>query len=76
MNEILPFATIWIDLEIIMLSEKIQRMTNIVCHHMQNLKNKTNVYNKTERDSQIKKTNQWLSMGKMKERGGNLAVQD
>ena len=33
-NEILPFATTWIDLEGIMLSEISQRKTNAVCYHL------------------------------------------
>ena len=33
-NEILSFATTWMDLEIIMLSEISQRMTNTVCFHL------------------------------------------
>ena len=31
--EILSFATIWMDLESIMLSELSQRMTNTICFH-------------------------------------------
>ena len=33
-NEILPFATMWMDLEGIMLSEISQRKTNTVCYHL------------------------------------------
>ena len=37
-NEIMPFAAIWMDLEIIILSETRQRKTNIICiTHMWNL---------------------------------------
>ena len=32
-NEILPFATTWMDLEDIILSEINQRETNTVCYH-------------------------------------------
>ena len=32
-NEILPFATTWMDLEDIILSETNQRETNTVCYH-------------------------------------------
>ena len=43
-NEILPFATIWIDLESIILGEISQtEERQILCHHLYvNLKNKTN----------------------------------
>ena len=33
-NKILPFATMWMDLESIMLSEISQRKTNTVCYHL------------------------------------------
>ena len=33
-NEILPFATTWMDLEGIMLSEISQMKTNTVCYHL------------------------------------------
>ena len=33
LNEILPFATTWMELEGIMLSEISQRKTNIICRH-------------------------------------------
>ena len=38
-KEILPFATMWMDLEAIMLSEISQRKTNTVITYMWNLKN-------------------------------------
>ena len=43
-NEILPFATIWIDLESIILGEISQtEERQILCHHLYvNLKNKAN----------------------------------
>ena len=49
-NEILSFAMMWIDLESIMLSEisQTERDKGSVITYMWNLKNKTNVYNKTE----------------------------
>ena len=34
MSEILPFATTWMDLEGIKLSEIRQRKTNTVCYHL------------------------------------------
>ena len=61
-NEILPFATAWMDLEFIMLSAVSQRKTNTIWfHYMWNLKNKMN---KTETDSQIQRTDWWLSEGR------------
>ena len=33
-NEILPFATTWMDLEGIMLSEISQRKSNTLCYHL------------------------------------------
>ena len=33
-NEILPFATVWMDLKSITLSEISQRKTNTVCYHL------------------------------------------
>ena len=52
-NEILPVATIWMDLEAIMLSEISQRQIQYELTYMWNLKNSTNelIY-KTETDSQ------------------------
>ena len=55
-KEILPFATMRIDLEGIMLSEisQTEKDKYSVITYMWNLKNKTNnEYNKTETDSQI-----------------------
>ena len=34
MNEIMPFAVTWIDIEMIILSEVIQRKTNIIWYHL------------------------------------------
>ena len=33
-NEIMPFATTWVDLGIIILSEVNERKTNIICCHL------------------------------------------
>ena len=33
-NEIMPFAATWVQLEIIILSELSQRMTDILCYHL------------------------------------------
>ena len=33
-NEIIPFATAWVELEIIILSEVSQTKTNIICYHL------------------------------------------
>ena len=57
-NEILPFATTWMDLEGIMLSEISQKKTNTVnVTYMWNLKNETSDCNKEETDSEIQRTN-------------------
>ena len=60
----------WMDIEIIILSEVRQRKTNIICYHLYvgSLKNDTGelIY-KTEIDSQMQKTNLWLSNRKGEE---------
>ena len=33
-NEIMPSATTWIDLEVVILREVSQRKTNTICHHL------------------------------------------
>ena len=64
-NEILPFAATQMELEGIMLSEisQTEKDKYIVISYMWNLKNKTNEYNKTEAESQIERTSQWLPKG-------------
>ena len=53
-NEILPFKTIEMDLESVMLCEKRQRKTNTVCFPLYAEFKKSNKWtNKTETDSQI-----------------------
>ena len=71
----MPFATTWMDLEIIILSEVRKRKTAISCDttYMQNLKYDTNklIY-KIETDSQAWRTNLWLPKRKGGGRGINL----
>ena len=52
----LPFVTTWMDLKSIMLTEisQTEKDKYFVITYLWNLKNKTNVYNSTETDSQIK----------------------
>ena len=76
MNEILPFAATWIDLQGLVLSEISPRMINTVCYQLYvESENKTKEYDKAETDSQILRTNQWLPVwrgnreGKDKRRG-------
>ena len=59
-NEILPFATSWMNLEYIILNEicKTEQDKYCVISYMWNLKNKTrDKHNKTETDSEIQRTN-------------------
>ena len=65
-NEIMPFATTWMDLKIIILSEVTRtRQISYDITYMWNLKNDTNkVIYKTETDSQTQRTNLWLPKGK------------
>ena len=73
-NEIMPFATTWMDLKIIILSEVTRtRQISYDITYMWNLKNDTNelIY-KTETDSQTSKTNLWLPKGKRELRRDKL----
>ena len=50
-NEILPFATAWMILEGVMLSEKVrQRKTNTISSHLYMESKKTNKQNKTKQN--------------------------
>ena len=58
----MPFATIWVDLKGFMIREiKVrQRKTNTLCYHLYVESKKIkqiDVYNKTETNSQIQRTN-------------------
>ena len=68
MNEVLPFASTWMDLEGFLLSETSLTEKDKYCirrqilhsTHTWNLKiQQTSEYNKIETDSQIEKTSQW-----------------
>lgn len=50
-NEILSFATVWMDLECSMLIDLSQRQYYVI-YHIYNLKNKVD-YNKTETNSRV-----------------------
>ena len=65
-NKIMPFATTWMDLEIIILSELSQTEKDKYITHIRNLiKNDINeLIHKTETEFQILKTNLWLTKGK------------
>ena len=53
MNEILPLATIWMDLENIMVRKVKERQIKNVITYMWNLKYKMNIYKKIETNSDI-----------------------
>jgi len=63
-NEIMQFAATWMDLEIIILNEMLEKdkyMISLIC----GIKNDTNEFiYKIERDLQTLKTNVWLPKGK------------
>ena len=66
MDEIMPFAATWMDLESIILSEVNQTKTNIIYHlYMESNKNDTEelIY-KTERNSRITKPILWFTIDK------------
>ena len=53
-NEMMPFATTWVDLDIIILSEVSQRKTNIICYqlYVEPKRNTNELIYKIERDPQ------------------------
>ena len=56
-NEIMPFATTWMDLEIIILSEVSHMKINILYQLYESIKRDTNeLIHKTETESQTSKT--------------------
>ena len=64
-NEIMPFASTWMQLEILILSEVRERQISYDITYMCNLKYDTNepIY-KTETDSQTYRTDLWLPRGR------------
>ena len=61
-NEIMPFATTWIDLEMIILSEVRQRQIPYDISYMWTLKYNTNEFT-YKTDSQTQKTILWFPKG-------------
>ena len=69
-NEIMPFATTWMDLEIIILSEVSHMKINILYQLYESIKRDTNeLIHKTETESQTSKTKSWLPKQNM---GGGI----
>ena len=68
-DEIMPFTTTWMDLEIIILSEVSQteedkyHMISLICGILKKKDTNELIY-RTETDSQTSKTNLWLPEGK------------
>ena len=75
LNEIMPFEATLMDLEIIILIDKLDRQTIQDITYVESKKKNTNelIY-ETETDSQTQKTNVWLSKGKNGE--GTIANQE
>ena len=55
-NDIMPFAAIWLDLEIIILGEIQGRKTNIIGYHLFNKNDTKELSYRTEENSQILKS--------------------
>ena len=68
-NEILPFATTWMNLKGIMLSEISQQKTNSIYIPLICGIYTTSKYKKKTADSQIQRTNQWLPVRRGKGEG-------
>ena len=77
----MPFASTWMDLEILILSEVSQRKTNIIQYHIyveSTTKDMKELNGKTETNSQVSKPILWLSQvkplggGKNWEGGNNI----
>ena len=74
-NEIMPFAAIWMDLEIVILSDINQTKTNIWYCLYGEPKKKRYTWTYIQ-NSQTQETNLWLSKGKAGGGGGKLGVWD
>ena len=70
LNEIMPFEATLMDLEIIILIDKLDRQTiqDITYVESKKKKNTNELIYETETDSQTQKTNIWLPKGKAEER--------
>ena len=65
----MPFAAIWIDLEIVILSELSQTKTDTIGYHSYVESKRVQLIYKTELESQMQKTNSWLPGDKRAGRG-------